>query len=38
MTEAVTVLPPALMALAIAAAAAVAVHRLVRGRRGAAGE
>jgi hypothetical protein len=38
MTEAVTVLPPALMALAMAVAAAFAVQRLVRGRKGPAGD
>jgi hypothetical protein len=38
MTELITVLPPAIAALAIVAAAAVAVHRLVRGNKGTASE
>jgi hypothetical protein len=38
MTEILTVLPPAVAALAIAVAAALGVHRLVRGSRDAARE
>jgi hypothetical protein len=38
MTEILTVVPPAVAALAIAVVAALGVHRLVRGTRDAPGE